>query len=316
MFTNSNSFIKTFFVFYDVESTSKIPTEDDIISIGAVACEYKTKFVSLGTFHTYVSTRRNINPAAQAVHHITKAHLASAPSFPDAMRQFETWVGSFLTSATDRTILVAHNGTKFDDIILFCNCAVHGFDFHKFMSTIRCYGFMDTLKFLRTVFKGRPLSQLPKDQSTSRISFALGHCYTSFCGQVPLENAHDALVDSKALVEVMNSPSVQSDGALQGLFNYVVPREKAVKCIQDTVGMNFHRRVTQTILLKTQPNTILCEAAGDSAEEHKLLPVTHLSPALQHHEPTHGPTMHQVHFKQLCLKCMTFNFPEQHPVCM
>ena len=111
-----------YFLMYDFEATGKDPTKESIISMGAVLTTYKDKkFTKVDEFHTFVSTRRKIEEGAIQVHHITKKDLIGAPTFCEAIDIFKLWISSHLTSSNDRLIFVAHNGSKYDDIIIFCD---------------------------------------------------------------------------------------------------------------------------------------------------------------------------------------------------
>lgn len=301
------AFHENLWIVYDVESTSKIPTEDHVISLGAVICSYDSKqFQALGSFHTYVNTNRPIDPVAQSIHHISAQSIATAPAFPAALEKFQTWVRSFLKSTQTRTFLVAHNGTKFDDLIMFCNCVVHGIQYEAFLSQIRCHGFVDTLKMLRAVLKNCPMSELPKDQTTSRVSFALGNCYTSFCSTQPFENAHDALADSFALVDVLNSTNIQRYCALQQLFLHVVPKEKALKYLQDTAGVSFRRRLDFALTKKAKGNTIISEEFDVAFTQQRTT---------EHAPRAFDTSSSSFVTKNLCLNCITFYDPGTHEVC-
>jgi DNA polymerase III epsilon subunit-like protein len=167
---------------WDVESTSNDPSSDHIISIGAVICDLDPKQGRLkkrDEFHTYVHTNKAIT--AEHVHHINKGMLQGQPDFPTAVALLTQFFRSHLPEPQARLIFVAHYGSKFDDVILYCNFIHHRLDYDQFLRDIRCYGFLDSLKFLRALFKGCPSTEGPKDPKTSRQSFALGDCFSSFC---------------------------------------------------------------------------------------------------------------------------------------
>ena len=81
-----------YFMLYDTESTDKVVSESDIISIGAVICEYDDGFVRPQTFHTFVNTNKAINSVAEAVHHIHQSDLANQPYFPAAIKLWIEWI--------------------------------------------------------------------------------------------------------------------------------------------------------------------------------------------------------------------------------
>jgi DNA polymerase III epsilon subunit-like protein len=225
-------------MFWDVESTSKVPTEDHIISIGAVLATYsRASFHRVSSFHTYIRTKRAIDPAAFAVHGISADMLHGAPALATGIHRLTEWVQE--TVGSGRVVLMAHNGRGFDDVILFCNLYRGGLCFDTFLADINCYGFLDTLPLLRGVLRKCAVYPAPCNPATKRVSFALGHCYTSYCGGTLLEGAHDALVDSTALVDIFCSPAVSSRINMSVLFRATEVREKAVARIRQSAGMAF-----------------------------------------------------------------------------
>jgi DNA polymerase III epsilon subunit-like protein len=275
---------KNYFVFWDVESTSKIPTEDHIISLGSVVAEYaNSTFVKVDSFHTYVHTKKPIDPAAFRIHGITSAQLASAPPLALGIRQWVDWIRGCTEGG--RVILMAHNGRGFDDVILYCNCFRQKICFNTFLSDIRCCGFLDTLRLLRTLTRGGTSAQVPCNPATGRASYTLGHCYTSYCGGTVLDNAHDALADSVALFDIFSSPVISARINLSVLFQSVETREKAVKRISQSAGMAFtddgvsgaaeHCTVQHTTAFRTGAGFVLCTSCmvfGESSSHvHSLV---------------------------------------------
>jgi hypothetical protein len=182
--------------------------------------------------------------------------------------------------------------------MLFCNFVQNRLDFDKFLTDIRCYGFIDTLKMLRALFKYKHVSELPTDSATSRISFALGVCYSTFCGKSGLENAHDALVDSIALFDVYNAENVCKLFDIMSLFQHVVSRTKAVKWIKQTAGISFQQKLEH---IKNAP-----------IAEHKqnVVADTWVSPTWEEEKYQQSSTV-----QRLCLNCMQFYDTEQHLQC-
>ena len=287
------AFVNRYFV-WDTESTGNKPTDDHVISLGGVLCNYVNgKFESIEEFHTYIHTDRQIDPAAQSVHHISKSMLQGQPSFLEAMRLLRNWLIQRQPEPLSRLIFIAHNGSKFDNIIIYCNFVQNRLNFDDFLRDIKCYGFIDTLKVLRQLFKDCTYKEMPKDAATGRQSFALGHCYASFCsGGLSLENAHDALVDSQALVAVLNSVSVSCKINLQLLFKCMTNKQKELNWIKQTAGVSFSNREQETRQRKEKEKEVV------QSEKKEVMK----------HEPmfTDG---------DLCLNCMTFVDISQHKTC-
>jgi hypothetical protein len=151
---------------------------------------------------------------------------------------------------------------------------------------------------------------MPKDPKTGRVSFALGHCYSSFCGGAILENAHDALVDSQALFEVTNAESVRDKICLKNLFKWVVSRQKAVNWIKQTAGVSFQnqeRYTRQAMEASLNPElTYQNDQKKRRAEE-----------AMEAEPMFEDQTLYEGYeiSRLLCLVCMRFVRPEDHATC-
>lgn len=230
----------SYFVFWDVESTSRSPIDDDIISIGAVLSKYNEQskqFDKIDEYHSFVFTYKYIEKAAQDVHHISQQDLKNAPPLIQALEKFTTWISNFTTTTPDcKLYLVAHNGSRFDDIMLFSNCVHNNICYDDFLCNIQCKGFLDSLSLFNSIFKTRDNSEKPFDEKTKRVTFRLGECYKFYCGGDVLENAHDALADSQALLDVFNSDHISKLLNLQTLLAHTRPIKDEINNIRKKVG--------------------------------------------------------------------------------
>lgn len=295
------------FFIWDTESTSKDPRQDAIISIGGVLCNFDTytnKFIPIAEFHTYVSTHRKIDPQAEAIHHITQAQIRNQPTFPEAIEILVTFLRHHQPEAKSELYFMAHNGTSFDNIILYCNFVTNRLDFEKFLTRIHCRGFIDTLKVLKALFKNCKVGELPKDKKTQRVSYALGNCYTSFCDGNILENAHDALADSQALVSIFNSQAVRAKFNFLQLRKFVVNRDKGVQAVKKSAGVYIQDREDQNKRQRLQEQ----DTSYVSVDVFAV--------------PTVNPVFENPKFygtndvgKRLCVNCMSFVHITEHIAC-
>jgi DNA polymerase III epsilon subunit-like protein len=301
--SSSNVFINRFLM-WDVESTSKNPTVDDIISLGCVLCELNSNglFEKLGEFHTFVYTNKTIDAVAQSIHHISKEDLMGEPSFPNAINLLRTFVQQLMPEPNSRLIMIAHNGSAFDDIMLYCNFVQHRLVFDQFMKDIKCHGFLDSYKLFKALYKDCGYHEKPQDPVTTKVSFKLGDCASSFCGE-SIANAHNALADSQALFNIFNSNSVQKRCNLQLMFTHVVSRQKAVKWIKQTAGVTFQNQEehTRNLLMDLNGEPAMVDDSQSSND-----------PTLPIFEEVHVSTNPNV---RLCLNCMTFTTPLRHTRC-
>jgi len=300
------AFVDHYF-FFDTETSGNKCTEDDIISFAGILCKYENgKFHPVDEFNSFVSTNKKIDPAAQAIHKISKSDLRGAPCFPDVMRAVRGFLQEHQPQSNARLFLVGHNISKFDNIILYCNFVQHRMDFDQFLKDIKCSGFLDTLKYLRTLFKNCAYKDAPKDAATGKVSYALGHCYKSFCGAEELEGAHDALIDSRAMLDVVNSAPVCGRISLQNLFKNIVKKKKEVSWIKQTAGVAFQNREDHTRTMKAQDAEIEKnahkESIGNDADDDadKIGEKGQEGPIFEEDFEGNSPD------HRLCLMCMKF----------
>ena len=293
---------ETFYLFWDVESTSNDPLRDDIIAIGAILTTFKAgKFDTLSKFETLVNTPMQIDPSAQLVHRITKSSLRGAPDFGEALELFRDWVQREIVTASstfrNRVMFLAHNGSRFDELILFCNCINHGIKFDVFMRRCMCHGFIDTLKLLKHILKQSDECDLPTVEGTGRVSYTLGCCHERFCGGKVIENAHDALVDSKALVDIFNSDRIGASVGIGLLYSKAERLEKAVKRLTQSAGLRFRYKVAR-----------LLEQHSTTAQVKREKPVgkkKRVHPGFEQGVPNQR--------RRYCLNCVTFLNRDEEP---
>jgi superfamily I DNA/RNA helicase len=155
------------FTAVDLETTDADPRSAEIVEIGAARVR-DGKIVE--TFETLVKPRVPISPGAAETSGIHDADVAGAPPFEEVWPRLRAFCG------TD--VLVAHNGYGFDFPILGRLVAATGarFDACTF----------DTLPLARDL--------LPASRKLGDLARAFG---------VPLDRAHRALDDAKALAQVL-----------------------------------------------------------------------------------------------------------------
>ena len=231
-----NSITNTLYVFWDCESTSNDPKSDDIIAIAMILAIFDAQdkiFVEKASFKSYVYTTRRVHPGAYKVHGISNNTIQGAPTFERLIPMIQNWIRTH-TIPTNKIVFVAHNGSRFDDIMLMYNLHKHGFGVMESMRSWKCLGFIDSLVMIKGICKIYS-GLTPRDPSTLRKSFTLGNCYYKYCDKRSIVNAHDAMVDSKAMLDIFNSKSVSKYLTSRLLFKYMVPLSKIMSKLPVTI---------------------------------------------------------------------------------
>ena len=343
--------IDTVYVFYDTETTGTSPTSDDIISFGASYTRLERDdskdgqsyvFKKYDDFHTYIWTNKTIPEAAINVHHITKERLKNmyfdvppemdppepeqAPEFPVAMKMVEEWVQKWnKTSKASylRVIWVAHNGKGFDDQIVFCNAVRHGVNIEQLYQNTGTFGFLDTLQAFRQMQKGIKEAdteeerlrlghnRLPRKSDTKKISYKLGDCYKSWCGGDELEGAHDALVDTLALIDCCNSDIIQPYVLPTTIMSFMRHKDKALQEIRSKVGRSYQEMET-----KVKRRKLVSDKDSHASHDSKVS----LQKDIRNY--CHEPVLEDVHLQEIeeeglvmCLTCVNMVERKNHDQC-
>lgn len=159
-------------VCYDLETTGADPYDDEPIQISAI------KFGSGGEkeeFNLFVMPEKEISAGALSTHGYDKKYIAErgGVTINEAIARFARFC--------DGNVLVGHNSSRFDDIMLLrCakNCGVN----------INADGFFDTLKIAKTFFKAEK-------------NYKLATLCDKF--SVTNERAHDAFADVTATEKIL-----------------------------------------------------------------------------------------------------------------
>lgn len=241
----------TLYTFWDVETTGRNPTSVDMISVAFVitrlvptavqdsgedAARTVLTFKRVAAFHSYIKPVEKIEKGAQMVHGITNEALERARTFVDVLKDVVAFFQTFATGGRS-VVLIAHNGRNYDNLVMYSNMVRRKVDNipNVFTRDLRCGGFLDTLPLLREIFKDTP-KELRPTNSNGRESYALGNCYRCFCTEEDF-NAHDALADTQALCDVMNSSRVTSLCSLDTIARHTSPIHAEMKRIKTKVSM-------------------------------------------------------------------------------
>jgi DNA polymerase-3 subunit alpha (Gram-positive type) len=163
---------ETEFVIFDTETTGLSPKQGDrMIELGAVKVKGRK---IIDTFETFINPRRQLDPGAQLINHITEDMVASAPYSDEVLPRFMEFVGG--------ACLAGHN-VKFD------------LEFVCFELSLMGRKLKDETPAIDTLLMARRF--MPH-----LTSFKLSNVARSF--GVTIEDTHRALSDVKLTHSIMN----------------------------------------------------------------------------------------------------------------
>lgn len=295
------------YLWYDTEGTGLRVLDDAIIAFGCVLTKYtydteqrKAVFVPITEFHTYISTNRHLDGRAEAVHGITKSMLAGAPSFPEAMTLLKNTLKPHIQGA--KVVFCAYNGKGYDDPILFSNFFRNQMKFSTFMQDLNVIGFVDALDIIKDLRASGVLPEAKSEQGIANMK--LGSCHFTYCG-VPIQNAHDALNDARAVVNVFNSDCVAKHLNTVVLGKKMETLKKTMDRLQSKATTLINQRQSQ---LKRAPVIVATPTSTNSNIDHICN---------EQATRTESAASNRPYPYHTCLKCMhVVHLKDEAHVCM
>jgi DNA polymerase-3 subunit epsilon len=126
-------------IIFDLETTGLSPYSEEIIQIAAVKMK-SGRILEEESFATFVNPGRRISSFITNYTGISNEDVRNAPSPMEALAAFSQFAG--------QSMLIAHNGKRFDLPFIRESCARHGLG-------TREVGFVDSMAFSRKLWGGR-----------------------------------------------------------------------------------------------------------------------------------------------------------------
>jgi DNA polymerase III subunit epsilon len=164
------------FVIFDLETTGLCSETCEIIQIAAVRFK-DGRAMSEDSFFSYCRPRRPVPGFITSYTGITDRQVRNAPAPIDVLRQFSEFVGD--------SVIMAHNGHRFDNKFLNSTCVRHAVQIREVES-------IDTIAFSRKLFG----TARGTGHSLDRMMQRLGLSASSY-------QRHDARGDIMALADAM-----------------------------------------------------------------------------------------------------------------
>ena len=177
-------------LFFDLETTGVDPQVDRIVQFAGVRMNPEHEPVE---FTCKCNPEIEISEGASKVHGITN----------EEAKKYETFdfYGEKLFHLADGAVWAGYNNAKFDVPMFLKEFSRHGFEIPS------CAGILDGYK-LFTYFHGKG----GKGQRTLKAA------HLHYCGY-EFENAHDAVADIKATINVIDNMILEHDGVLEDFLN-------------------------------------------------------------------------------------------------
>jgi DNA polymerase III epsilon subunit-like protein len=193
----------------DLESTGLSVYTEEVTQLGAsyerVVIDVSGQVVSRQRLLHFVALvdpkREKLNPIVVRLTGLSRDMLRGQPRVGVVLQQFVAHTEQ-LRTPVDTVILLAYNGNAFDVPLLVAE-SMRGVGLTETLALLAGLNVsysVDMLPFARCHMTTANLDRTP----TGRLSYKLGSVYQAACG-VPLANAHDALVDCNAVLDILSS---------------------------------------------------------------------------------------------------------------
>lgn len=241
-------------VYVDFEATGLRPSQAHIIQVGAV-CEigerrYTFEELSCPTVH--VSDR---------ICEITGLKRLDINRARGVREVLETFV-AFLTSLpASSIILVAYNGQRYDFPLFYWNCVKYGLKYEDIVQKCNIIYLGDPLLWLRTTLKTERMVRT----RSGRPSYKLGDVYECMY-QRRFEDAHTALADATALLEITSDPQHVREGFMICPSAYLIPALSLVEGFTTQLQSKEKKsRTVSKVTMMREPSEVLRFLRGYSS---------------------------------------------------
>ena len=200
---------KFYLISFDCESTGLSIYNDQVVELGAVVNLWdidQNSMQTIGTFAEYARpTKTQMSNKAAEITGISMDFLQDKSTIDSVLQKFNTFINKTCDQENVKRILVSYNGFSYDVPII-----VHELERLRtesslsYFRSLRIDHALDMLHFCREHVDTSKLVR----KANGSCSYKLGDVYMSMC-HTPLSNAHGALVDSRAVLDIIAVEDVQ-----------------------------------------------------------------------------------------------------------
>jgi DNA polymerase III epsilon subunit-like protein len=193
---------KFFVISFDLESTGLSVLHDQVVEVGAALCLWDQQagtWTDLPSFAQYARPSvKTMCKKAEEVTGITMASLHDKPPLKSVLAAFLQHIEHVCADTTIPRLLLSYNGFAYDIPLLVAEIERYGDSAMTYFRQLRIECAVDVLKLGRTCLDTTQLHR----KANGSCSYSLGDVYSAL-RQCPLQNAHGALVDSQAVLEIV-----------------------------------------------------------------------------------------------------------------
>ena len=201
--------MKYYLISFDCESTGLSAYSDQIVEFGAVFRIWDAATgvsTDLPSFAEYAKpTVRTMCKKAEEITGISMASLQSKASIHTVLNNFMKHVDLVCDDVDIPRLLLSYNGFSYDIPLMVAEIERYGESAVVYFRKLRIQHAIDVLPFGRACID----TSILRRKANGSCSYKLGDVYSSVC-QGPLLNAHGSLADSKAVLDILDCPEIQT----------------------------------------------------------------------------------------------------------
>ena len=201
--------MKYYLISFDCESTGLSAYSDQIVELGAVFRLWDSETgvsTDLQSFSEYAKpTVRTMCRKAEEITGISMASLQGKASIQTVLNNFTKHVDMVCDDVDIPRLLLSYNGFSYDIPLMVAEIERYGASSIGYFRQLRIQQAIDVLPFGRSCID----TSILRRKANGSCSYKLGDVYSAVCNN-PLLNAHGSLADSKAVLDILDYPEIQT----------------------------------------------------------------------------------------------------------
>jgi DNA polymerase III alpha subunit (gram-positive type) len=201
--------MRYYLISFDCESTGLSVYNDQIVEFGAVTNLWDSATgvtTELPAFAEYAKpTIARMGKKAAEITGITTESLQTMAPVRTVLANFTKHLDTICENVDIPRLLLSYNGFSYDIPLVIAEIERYGGSAVAYFRQLRIQHTIDILPFGRACIDRSTLRR----RANGSCSYKLGDVYAAVC-KCPLVNAHGALADSRAVLEILRCPEMQT----------------------------------------------------------------------------------------------------------